>query len=123
MEARMRDANHVTRSLAAWVVGCEASDVPDAVRREGVRTFFNWVGCAVGGASHETVERALAAAAPFSGRPTASVLGRAERLDALRAALLNGISSHVLDYDDTHLKTIIHPAGPVAAALLAVAEL
>jgi 2-methylcitrate dehydratase PrpD len=28
----------------------------------------------------------------------------------------------VLDYDDTHLKTIIHPAGPVASALLALAE-
>ena len=26
------------------------------------------------------------------------------------------------DYDDTHLDTIIHPAGPVASALLAVAE-
>ena len=30
------------------------------------------------------------------------------------AALLNGISSHTFDFDDTHLKTIIHPAGPVA---------
>ena len=28
----------------------------------------------------------------------------------------------MLDYDDTHLKTIIHPAGPVASALLALAE-
>jgi 2-methylcitrate dehydratase PrpD len=87
-----------------------------------VRTFFNWVGCAVGGARHETVDRALQAVKPFSGAATATVLGRGERLDALHGALLNGISSHVLDYDDTHLKTIIHPAGPVASALLAVAE-
>lgn len=36
---------------------------------------------------------------------------------------MNGISSHVLDYDDTYLKTVIHPAGPVASALLACAEL
>jgi len=28
----------------------------------------------------------------------------------------------VHDYDDTHLDTIIHPTGPVASALLAVAE-
>ena len=40
----------------------------------------------------------------------------------MHAALVNGISSHVLDYDDTHLKTIIHPAGPVASALTAFAE-
>ena len=50
------------------------------------------------------------------------MIGRDERLDELHAALVNGISSHVLDYDDTHLKTIIHPAGPVASAILAVAE-
>ncbi len=42
--------------------------------------------------------------------------------DVLHAALLNGISSHVFDYDDTHLKTIIHPAGPVASAILALAQ-
>jgi 2-methylcitrate dehydratase PrpD len=40
----------------------------------------------------------------------------------LHAALMNGISSHVFDFDDTHLKTIIHPAGPVASAILALAE-
>src|ERR671916_1566005 len=31
-------------------------------------------------------------------------------------------ASHVFDFDDTHLKTIIHPAGPVASALLPLAE-
>ncbi len=112
-----------TGEFAAWVVGAILDAIPAAVQREGVRTFFNWVGCVVGGASHETVDRALAAVTPVSGKPTSIVLGRDERLDALHAALVNGISSHVLDYDDTHLKTIIHPAGPVASALLAVAEL
>ena len=123
MEKRLSEMQHVTRDLADWIAGCRPDDVPDEVKREGLRTFFNWVGCAVGGARHETVDRALQAVTPFSGAPTATVIGRGERLDALHGALLNGISSHVLDYDDTHLKTIIHPAGPVASALLAVAEL
>jgi 2-methylcitrate dehydratase PrpD len=64
----------------------------------------------------------IKALATFSGPATSTVIGRAETLDALHAALINGISSHVLDYDDTHLKTIIHPAGPVASAILALAE-
>ena len=59
---------------------------------------------------------------PFSGPPQASVLGRTERLDILHAALMNGISSHVLDYDDTHPATIIHPGGPVLSAILALSE-
>ncbi len=106
----------VTKQLAAWTVGLKYKDIPASVRAEGVRTFVNWLGCAVGGAGHETVDRALAVAVPFSGPKRASVIGRSERLDELHAALINGISSHVLDYDDTHLKTIIHPAGPVASA-------
>jgi 2-methylcitrate dehydratase PrpD len=77
----------------------------------------------VGGASHETADHALQALLPFSGPQVATVLGRTERLDPANAALLNGITSHVLDYDDTHLKTILHPAGPVASALLALAEM
>jgi 2-methylcitrate dehydratase PrpD len=112
----------VTKRLAAWIVGLRSEAIPEQVRAEGVRTFVNWLGCALGGARHETVDRALEAVRPFSGPARAQVLGRGERLDELHAALLNGISSHVLDYDDTHLKTIIHPAGPVASAILAVAE-
>ena len=50
------------------------------------------------------------------------MLGRKEKLDVLHASLMNGISSHIFDYDDTHLRTIIHPAGPVASAILALAE-
>ncbi|BCJ90440.1 hypothetical protein IZ6_11750 [Terrihabitans soli] len=118
--ARRQD---VTRALAEWIVGCEPAHIPASVQDQGVRSFVNWIGCAVGGASHETVDRALDGITQFSGPAKATVLGRTERLDVLHAALLNGISSHVLDYDDTHLKTIIHPAGPVASAALAVAEL
>lgn len=110
-----------TQTLAAWITALRPEDIPAATRRDGLRTFVNWLGCAVGGASHETVDCALAAVAPFSGPARATVLGRRERVDELHAALINGISSHVLDYDDTHLKTIIHPAGPVASAVLAVA--
>lgn len=113
----------VTRALAEWIVGCTPADVPEDVQKQGVRSFVNWMGCAVGGASHETTDRALDGVTQFSGPQKATVLGRKERLDVLHAALLNGITSHVLDYDDTHLKTIIHPAGPVASAALAVAEL
>ena len=51
-----------------------------------------------------------------------SISAPADRLDIFHAALFNGISSHVFDFDDTHLKTIIHPAGPVASAILALAE-
>jgi 2-methylcitrate dehydratase PrpD len=111
-----------TRQLARYVVNSRWADIPNGARYEAVRSVFNWVGCCLGGARHVTTDRAMAALAEFSGKPEATVLGRSERLDIMHAALLNGITSHVLDYDDTHLETIIHPAGPVASAILALGE-
>jgi 2-methylcitrate dehydratase PrpD len=112
----------VTKTIAHYVHASRFEDLPANVRKESTRTFLNWVGVAVGGSRHETVGNAIAAMAPFSGKPEASILGRSEKFDILNAALINGISSHIFDYDDTHLKTIIHPAGPVASAILALAE-
>ena len=77
----------------------------------------------MGAARHEAADATLAAVQMLQPAAQATVLGRAERVDAPSAALINGITSHTFDFDDTHLKTIIHPAGPVASALLALAEL
>ena len=112
----------VTRTLAHFVVGHRRDAIPEPVRHEAARSFLNWVGCAVGGSRHETVERALSALSPLSGPRVATVLGRGERVDVMLAALMNGITSHTFDFDDTHLKTVIHPSGPVASAILALAE-
>ena len=113
----------VTRTLARYVVSARPEDIPAPVVAEARRTIVNWFGCALGGARHETLDHAIEALSPFSGPPQATVLGRRERMDALTVSLMNGMSSHVLDFDDTHLKTVIHPAGPVAPAILALAEL
>jgi len=113
---------NVTRRLAAYIVGAKYDALPAGVRKEAQRTLLNWMGCAIGGSRHETVDAAIAALSPFSSAPQATILGRRERMDTLHSALINGISSHVLDFDDTHLRTVIHPAGPVVPALLALAE-
>jgi 2-methylcitrate dehydratase PrpD len=115
-------ATDVTRHLAKYVASAKAADVPGPVRKEAARTVLNWMGAALGGSRHETVDNAIAALSPFSGPAQASILGRKERLDIMHAALMNGISSHVLDFDDTHPRTIIHPAAPVMPVILALAE-
>ncbi len=115
-------ANDVTRTLARYIVNARYENLPANVRKEGTRTLLNYVGVAVGGSGHETVANAIAALAPFSGPKQAALLGRRERFDIMNAAFINGVSSHIFDYDDTHLKTIIHPGGPVVSAILALSE-
>ena len=111
----------VTRLLAQRIVRSVPEDIADDVRHEAARALLNWCGCAIGASRHETVENLLAALLPFAGAAQASLLGRSERVDILHAALVNGVSSHVFDFDDTHARAI-HPSAPVLPAVLALAE-
>jgi 2-methylcitrate dehydratase PrpD len=111
-----------TRELASYLVSARLGSVPADVRHEAHRALLNYVGCAVGGAREPAVDIAIRALAHYSGKAIAQVLGRMERLDPLHCSLMNGISSHVHDFDDTTPKNYIHPSAPVASALFAYAS-
>lgn len=112
----------VTSALARFVVRSRPEEIPEPARREATRSLVNWLACALGGSHHDAIGIALNALSPFSGPPQASVIGRRERLDCLNAALVNGMSAHVLDFDDTHLRTLLHSGVPVASTLVALSE-
>ncbi|UOM35008.1 MmgE/PrpD family protein [Acuticoccus sp. I52.16.1] len=112
----------VTRELARYVVESRAEDIPADVRREARRAVVNIVGCMLGGAPEAGTGIAAGVFAPLSGPGTAGIVGRRERMDIARAALINGITSHYHDFDDTLPKNYIHASPPVAAALLAYAS-
>ena len=111
-----------TRELSEWLVSQRFEDIPQDVRHEALRAIVNIVGCAVGGSTHPAADIALRALGQFSGPPTAQPLARRERVDPLMASLVNGISSHVYDYDDTTPGNYSHPSSPVASALFAYAS-
>ncbi|KAI1279438.1 2-methylcitrate dehydratase PrpD [Xylaria sp. FL0933] len=117
-----------TLQLASWATNLTYADLTAPVLEAAVKSVYNWAGCAIGGYAQDAPHIAQATTQPFfGGPPTSSILGANGSIspgyaDAQLAAFLNGIASHIDDYDDTHLQTIIHPAGPVASALLAVAE-
>jgi 2-methylcitrate dehydratase PrpD len=111
-----------TKALASYVVKNRWEDIPEDVRHEARRALINVIGCAIGGSPHPAVTTAIRALSPFSGERTASIIGRPERLDPLHASLMNGISSHVEDYDDTTPKNYSHTTSPVASALFAYAS-
>jgi 2-methylcitrate dehydratase PrpD len=111
-----------TAALARFICESDWQAIGPRVRHEARRSLLNCLGAALGGCRDAAVEHAIAVLAPFSGPPQASLLGRAERLDALSAAFVNGAAANVLDFDDTHLPTVIHPAAPVMPAVFAFAE-
>src|ERR1051325_6228453 len=111
-----------TRALAEWLVSHRFEQIPEDVRHEALRALVNIVGCAVGGSTHPAMDITLRALGQFSGPATAHPLARREHVDPMLASLLNGISSHVYDYDDTTPGNYSHPSSPVASALFAYAS-
>jgi 2-methylcitrate dehydratase PrpD len=115
-------ATPVADALVDFVLGLEPGSLPDAVIEAAGLCLTDWVGAALRG-STEPLARALdAVLAAAGGDPQATVVGRGRRTSALLAALANGAHGHALDFDDTHLASIVHGSAPVAPAVLAVAE-
>ena len=115
-------AGDVTARLTDYIVSARWSDLPDNVRREALRSFVNIMGCTIGGARHEVVDLADRTLGEYAGAPHATVIGRGHKADALHACLINCLASSIYSYDDTHAEAVVHPAGPVATAALALAE-
>ena len=59
----------VTRELARYAVESRFEDLPEEVRHEGERAFVNILGCMLGGAKADGIDRLLAALREFSGHP------------------------------------------------------
>ncbi len=111
-----------TEVLGRFVAESEWTDLTDTLRHQGRRSLLNSIGCALGVAQSDPVAMAVRTLLPLSGADRTTVFGRSERLDVLGAAFVNAIGANLLDYDDTHLRTVIHPAAPVAPVVLALAE-
>jgi 2-methylcitrate dehydratase PrpD len=117
------DVTTITRQLAQRLSASTARDIPARVLHEAKRALVNWMGAALGGCRDESVQLALATVAELSNGGQAGVIGHRVRLDALNAALVNGISSNILDFDDTHARIVVHPTASIACALLALSDL
>ena len=93
----------MTEQLAAFLAASRWQDIPDSVRREAKRALLNIAGCVVAGRDDPAVAQ-LRKAFP-----------QEEALVAAAAA-----TAH--DYDDTHLRTVIHATPPVAGVLWELAK-
>ena len=110
-----------THALVQWVVDSQWADIDETTKTAVASSWMNWLACALGGANSQESDRLIRALAPF-GQGDAQLIGRAEKFDPANAALIHAFNSNILDFDDTHWPTGIHPAGTVASALVAWAS-
>jgi 2-methylcitrate dehydratase PrpD len=80
------------------------------------------LGIALASAAEWPADPVSTVALRWGGLPEATVIGRSGRLPAANAALIGGTLGHALDFDDTHMPSVLHPSASVVPAALAASE-
>jgi len=108
--------------LAEFAAAVHPATLPEAVA-SGVREhLLDTVGVSLAATGLDTSAMAREVALAWGGPPQATVIGLGDRLTAPGAAFVNGVLAHSLDFDDTHLPSILHPSASIVPAVLAAAE-
>lgn len=112
----------LTRELVAHALAIARDGaMPDDVARIGRHSLLDWFAVACAAWQEPPVQILLAEVREEGATPRATLLD-GSRVSAVQAALVNGTASHVLDFDDAHLQSRVHPSVPLWPAILAQAE-
>lgn len=112
----------VAEQIAVFAASVKTTGVPDAVVDSVRKRVLDTLGICVAAAPLDTSRAVRRWSADTGGAPQSTAVGVAELLPAKSAAFVNGVLAHSLDYDDTHLPSVLHPSASIIPAALAVGE-
>jgi 2-methylcitrate dehydratase PrpD len=110
------------QALASFAHATAFGSLPAAVRESVKQRALDTIGVALAAIPLDTSRAAVEHATEQGGAQHARAIGVTDALPAPSAAFVNGVLAHSLDYDDTHLPSIVHPSAPVVSAALAAAS-
>jgi 2-methylcitrate dehydratase PrpD len=116
----MRD---LTADLAAFLAAARYESLPPAVVDRAEELFLDWFASALAGRGARPtriLESFARTMGPACG--AAEVLTTPTTSSPFFAALVNGAASHVVEQDDLHNSSVLHPATVVFPAVLAAAQ-
>jgi len=88
-----------------------------------LKTFFlDWLGSAYAGQSQQPVQIILDLINGLGGNPQSTIIPNHTKTSSLWAALANGAASHMVEMDDLHRESILHPAAAIMPAVFAIAQ-
>lgn len=108
--------------MAAWAAGLTWDDIPEVASRAAVTHFVDAYGVALASGSTPFGQRLLDGLSDAD-EGSALIVGSPRRVDPLRSAVINGTLVHGLEYDDTHIASIVHGSGVALAAAVSQAHL
>lgn len=99
----------------------QSRELPISAMEKANLSLLDWIVCGWAGKDEPLAEKLRALAIQEAGSKIATIIG-AGKAPARMAALVNGATSHALDYDDTHFAHVGHLSVGIYPASLAVAE-
>jgi 2-methylcitrate dehydratase PrpD len=112
----------IVRELAEFSAGVRFADLPAEAVKAVEGHLLDTLGVCLAARRLETSGMALQLARGWGGSQDCSVVGFSDRVPPASAAFVNGVLAHSLDFDDTHLPSVLHPSASVVPAALAVGE-
>ena len=112
----------LAQRIGAFAAGTTCDGLPSEVVDSVSKRVLDVLGICVAATLLPTSEAARAWATDQGGRPQAQAVGVPDKMPAALAAFVNGVLAHSLDYDDTHLPSVLHPSASVVPAALAAAQ-
>lgn len=112
----------LVHTLASFAAEQKYQTLPATVRADLPGRLLDVLGIAAAALPLDTSAAVLDYVADSGGTAQATAIGLDQPVPAAQAALVNGTLAHSLDYDDTHLPSVLHPSAAVVPAALAAAE-
>lgn len=112
----------IGQQLAEFAVNTTYPNLPDDVSRSVRQRVLDIVGISIAATQLPSSAAVTSYAMEQGGKPEAHAIGVPQAMPASLAALVNGTLAHSLDFDDTHLPSVLHPSATVVPAGLAAAE-
>lgn len=108
--------------LADYVTGLRREHVPADVAERATLHLLDTVGVMFAAADLPLVRSVRSRLREVDQADQAVVIGEPHGLSSVNAALVNGLMAHALDYDDTHLGSVVHPSCVLVPAALAMGQ-
>lgn len=120
----MPEATELTlaQQVAEFAVRAMRGGVPEDVAHSVVQRVTDILGLCLAAQELPSSQAVIAHACEIGGAGRSQAIGVPQRVSAPAAAFVNGVLAHSLDYDDTHLPSVLHPSASVIPAALAAAE-
>jgi hypothetical protein len=96
---------------------CPYRDLSQSQVRKLKIYFLDWLGSAIAGKGEKPVQIILDVIRDLGGTPESTIIASQSYGNCLLAALANGASSHVVEMDDLHRESILHPAAAIILCL------